>query len=177
MVTESIWLPAIISAVAAVIVVALQSRNSRSVELLRSDLALSANQRRTLFERRAEAIQDIYAKLVDAMEAWHAFLGSAFRLSTDPGPEERHRAAVIAGEDFRKSYTRTRILLPAGLSTALDGINREFVAVSNRYMASRVSGKDEHTALLNIYQKTEGTIKTTLDDLESAFRDALDGKE
>lgn len=177
MVTESIWLPAIISAIAAVIVVWLQSRNGRSLERLRAELSQSANQRRTIFERRAEAIQDIYAKLVDAMEAWQSFLGSAIRLSTDPGPEDRHRAAVIAGEDFRQSFTRTRILLPASLAASLDGINREFVAVSNRYMGSRVSGKDEHAALLSIYQHTEGAIKTTLGDLEAAFRAALDGKE
>lgn len=99
------------------------------------------------------------------------------RLSSEPGAEERHRLAQVPGEEFRKTYTRARILLPYTLAGKLDGINREFVAVSNCYLHSRVTGKGEYQALIAVYQSTEGNIKTTLADLESAFRDALAGKE
>jgi hypothetical protein len=56
-------------------------------------------------------------------------------------------------------------------------MNREFVALSNRYMQSRATGSDEYQALMDIFNSNREYMTTTLSDLDAAFRDALASKD
>jgi len=167
---SDVWIPSTISAVGAVVVVAVQfvlnARSSERLETMRAEVGRVADQRKSLFERRADVLADVYGKLVDAHEGYEAFLGSGTRPANAPGPEESFREAVIKGEDFRKAYTRSRILLPNTLLAKLDRTNAEFETLAKLYFAWRTSGEDEDAALIKVYRKTEGVINATLADLE-----------
>jgi hypothetical protein len=166
----------LISAAAAAVVVWAQVNSNRKLEHLRSQLLQVSDRRRTLFERRINVLATVYGKLVDAHEAYQDFLNSGTRFSNMPTPSDRHQVAVVAGEEFRKAFTRTRILIPVELGQKLDEISREFISLANRFSVERITGKDENQALLLVYQKTEGKIKTALSDLDSAFRNAIESQ-
>jgi hypothetical protein len=177
---SDVWIAVIPSAVAAVgalVVARIQltgnAKNDEKIEALRAQLTQATNRRRTLFERRANVLASVYALLVDALEAFEDFLNSGTRWESSPGPQERQRIAVEAGEQFRKAFTRARILIPEELESLLDGLNREFVFIAREFNIGRSIGENEDTALMRAYKKTEGTIKTALQDVNKAFRQAI----
>jgi hypothetical protein len=171
-----IWIPSAISALGAIVVVCVQfylnGKSNERIELLRSDLT----QRRSIFERRANVLTTVYAKLVDANEAYEDFLNSGTRFAYAPGPEELQRAAVEAGEGFRSAFTRPRILIPKNVATLLDEINRQFVGMAKAYVVGRSIGQDENQALMNVHKSLEGKVQTARSDIERAFRDAIEGR-
>lgn len=178
---SDVWIPSLVSAVGATVVVMVQlgigARNRVSLERVKAELIQVVDRRRSLYERRATVLAAVYSRLVDAHEAYEDFLSSGTRLASSPTPEQRHKTALAAGEDFRRAYTRARILLPKRLTELLDDVNREFVSMANTFIVFRVSGEDENASLMRVYKKVEGSVRVALADLESAFRAAIDGRE
>jgi hypothetical protein len=175
---SDVWIaalvPSVVSALGAFIVVLIQVRNNASLEKLKSDLAQLADRRRTLFERRASVLASVYGKLVDAHEAYQDFLNSGTRWASSPRPAQLHKLAVERGEEFRKAYTRTRILIPEELAGLLDQLNREFDNIARRFIVGRSLGEEEDVALMRAYRATDGIIQTALADVDKAFRAAIE---
>ena len=123
-----------------------------------------------LHQKRAEVMLEIYQLVVAADDAHDDFLRSGTRFANDPSPDERWKAAVIAGEAFRKAYNRQKPLFPKGVTLALDRLNQGIVQIAATYRAHRASTGDENQALIKTMENTRTSIWEIRDVVEEVFR-------
>jgi hypothetical protein len=122
-----------------------------------------------LHQKRAEVMLTISDLRLDAEDAFERFMAMiSFR--GDPGPDERYRLAVAAGDAYRKYYRRHKPLFPSRVAELLDGVNRNFVKIANMYRGQRALQDNEYYALADIMQKDIPQITEALDVVQEVFR-------
>lgn len=123
----------------------------------------------TLHVRRAKAMIKIYGLIVQATDAFDYFKRSGARLTSEPGLQERAKAAYDAGLAYQRYYLPRRILFPKAVANRLDELNRLLVAILNEYTFQRVIEKDEWIAFIKASTKFPDT-NAALESVESEFR-------
>jgi hypothetical protein len=159
------WVPALISAVAAFFVVRSQNRNAKALARLQS----AASKDSLIFQRRADALQDIYGKLVDAERLWGIAISRWDRLNPNTNEDTLTQRAARAVESFTDAFHKARVLLPGSLAEDLDWIVMDFSFIDMLHNPNAESNEK----VVELGDK----VAKTLRKLEAAFRDALKADE
>ena len=122
-----------------------------------------------LHQRRADVMLSISELMLDAEDAFERFM-MMLSFIGEPGPDERYRAAVKAGEAYRKYYRRHKPLFPPNVALLLDSLNRSFVQIANMYRGQRLLQENEYHALADMMQKDIPRINEALNVIQEVFR-------
>jgi hypothetical protein len=132
-------------------------------------LARKRTEHEWLHRKRADAILEIYDRILDAEDAFE-YLTRMLSYSGEPGPDERYKQAVDAGEAYRKFYRRHKPSFPSRIGELLDRVNRMFVEIANKYRIQRSLTENEYVALAEMMRKGLPQLSETLAVVEEVFR-------
>jgi hypothetical protein len=157
----------------------LKAESDVEIERLRSQLSIVAAERQFRFshlhEKRAEAIEEVYAALRNALSAMADYV-KLFEPGGDVSRPERAKVAAERGREFGKLYHSKRIFIPKDTATKLDQVDKEIVQSFNVFhfmVDQQPEGKHDPKAWLETYSRIDKLSKSPLEDLEADFRRLL----
>ena len=105
----------------------LSAASSAAAERLKHDLHIAATEHQVryakLYERRAEAIAELYGLLVEAHWASQAFV-AVFEFAGEPPKSEKYVTAMNKAAEFYRFFDKNRIYLPPELCGKLEDFVR-----------------------------------------------------
>lgn len=154
----------------------LKAANDIELEKLRSSLNILAIERRIeyskLYEKRADAITEVYALLNDVY-TWIQEYTKVFVPAGDLSIEERREKARESYNKFITVYSHNRIFIPAKTADCIDALNNNFRQVFYDFfygIDQKPKGAGNSDKWIEIFEKMNGPILKSLSDLENEFR-------
>jgi hypothetical protein len=165
----------------------LKNRQDAQIETLRGELAAAQQHRQSeldyslferqerfknLYNRRLEAIYELYPLAVDVRRAWGKLLSPRQPVGA-PGLEERERSVTLACNSYRDKVWERQILFPESAVQTLEAMDNAMDRASELYW----DGKRKGTTHDVMFAAVEKDIPRRLDGIHEAFRKLLGSDE
>lgn len=159
----------------------LKAQSDIEVEKLRSNLSITAAEQNVKFSKlhndRAEVIANTYSLLKEVYLTVQDYT-KIFEPVGDKSREERRQISVDAHNAFREYYPKKLIYLPKLTADKIETINSELIKTFNEFFwtVDRKKNNGDTDKWGEIFDKMNGEILDTLQDLEDEFRKLLGDK-
>ncbi len=159
----------------------LKAESDVAIENLKSRLSIAATEHQIRFlklhETRAEVIAETYALLRDLYEKVADYV-KIFEPAGDRPKEERRNDVVNSLNDLRAYYPKKQIFLPKNTAIKVRNIDVELMQATSQFVYGvELSKRTESTKTwMEIFERMNGEISTTMDELEDEFRELLGEK-
>ena len=161
----------------------LKAANDIELEKLRSSLNILAAERQIeyskLYEKRADAITEVYACLKDVYIQLHEYT-KLFVPAGDSSIDERRARAADAYNKYIPVFHHKKIFIPEKTAKGIESLNQELLRVYTEFfygVEHLPNGKEKTDNWREIFEKLNGPILNSLSDLENDFRLLLGEKE
>ena len=161
---------------------ALKATNDVELEKLRSELNILASERQIeyskLYEKRAEAITEVYARLKDL----YIQLQEYTKLFVPAGDLPISKRRIKAAEAYNKYipiYHHNKIFIPQKTAEGIESLNQQMLQVYTEFfygVEHLPNSKEKTDNWSNVCKKLNGPILKSLSDLENDFRSLLGEK-
>lgn len=161
----------------------LKAANDVELEKLRSKLNILASERQIeyskLYEKRADAITNIYALLKDVYIQLQEYT-KLFLPAGDLPTEKRRSMAAEAYNKYVPVYHHNKIFIPAKTAEGLEALNQQLLRLYTSFFYEvelNSDGNGKTNKWMEIVEELNGPISRSLLDLENDFRTLLGKKE
>jgi hypothetical protein len=132
-----------------------------------------------LYEKRAEAITEVYACLKDVYIRLHEYT-KLFVPAGDPSIDERRAKAAEAYNKYVPVFHHKKIFIPEKTAEGIESLNQDLLRVYTDFfygVEHLPNGKEKTDNWREVFEKLNGPISESLSNLENDFRLLLGEKK
>ena len=155
----------------------LKSQADVQLEQFRSDLNFVSSQKQAVFlrlyEKRADVIADVYAKLANLMSCMESYVSISLPLDSNIRVNRR-AAAANALVEFEQTLKAKAIFIPSGLEASIELLSEELTKIFSEYThLLNLNQNMDPQKYFDFFKRLQIDASETLQGLKGEFRHML----